>query len=243
MGLAGCASQAEMRIVRREQRDIRQLLADTRASLDSVRQDVHRLRGSVEETRHDQSTGGQRGSGWARLADLERRVDALERGAVSGVLPPQAGVGERGPSVEGPPSVASELAREEAMHRGRAVDGQYRNALDMVRRGEYRAAIPEFRAFLRAQPASPLADNAQYWIGECYYAMRDFSRAIIEFNEVLLKYDKGDKRPGALLKQAYAFLELGNEDDARLVLQDLVSKYPATDEARLAEERLRFLGG
>ncbi len=79
------------------------------------------------------------------------------------------------------------------------------------------------------------------WLGECHYALREFDQAIIEFDAVRRKYPQGDKVPAALLKQGYAFAELGEKVNARLILQELVEKYPQSSEAAKAKVKLKAL--
>ena len=118
---------------------------------------------------------------------------------------------------------------------------EYRDGMELLRRGDAQGAIQKLREFLRKSPKSDLADDAQYWIGEAYYGLRDFNRAILEFNEVLLRYPKGDKIPAALLRQAFAFADLGDKVDARLVLQKLVSEHGNTPEAEKGRQKLAEL--
>src|SRR6185436_12303598 len=121
------------------------------------------------------------------------------------------------------------VARDEAALAGANVDEKYREAFALMRRGKSSEAVPQFREFLRKNPKSDYADDAQFYIGECYYSTKDYNRAILEFNEVLLKYPKGEKVPPALLRQANAFSELGDKVDARLILQKLVGEYPKSE--------------
>ena len=97
------------------------------------------------------------------------------------------------------------------------------------------------RLFSSGNPKSPLADNAQYWIGEAYFAQGDYNRSIIELNEVLLKYPQGDEVPAALLALATAFSTSGDKIDAKLVLQKLISDHPNSEEARIGRQQLQSL--
>src|SRR5258705_4796671 len=74
VALAGCATQADIQELQREQRRMRTQLADTRASVDSMQRDVAKVRGGVDEVRYS-SRGGNSGT---RLDELEARVSALE---------------------------------------------------------------------------------------------------------------------------------------------------------------------
>ena len=77
------------------------------------------------------------------------------------------------------------------------------------------------------------------WVAQPF-AQKDYNRAILEFNDVL-KYRRGDRVPAALLRQAQAFLEIGDKTDARLILQKLVNDHPNSEQAREARDRLQTL--
>jgi len=72
--------------------------------------------------------------------------------------------------------------------------------------------------------------------------LKEYDQAILEFDAVRRKYPKGDKVPAALLKQGFAFAELGDKVDARLILQELVDRFPQSEEAGRAKQRLKTLG-
>jgi tol-pal system protein YbgF len=111
-------------------------------------------------------------------------------------------------------------------------------ALDGKRYADARAAWAEL---LNKHPKSDYADNARYWIGESYYAEKDFASAILEFDKVGRDYPGGDKVAAALLKQGLAFLEIGEKEGGVATLQDVVKKYPKSEEAKKAKERLQKL--
>jgi len=88
-------------------------------------------------------------------------------------------------------------------------------------------------------PASPLAENAQYWLGEAYYVTRSYDDAGTAFRTVLQKYPQSRKAPDAALKLGYTQYELKRYADARKTLQEVAQKYPDSDASRLAAERLK----
>jgi TolA-binding protein len=112
-----------------------------------------------------------------------------------------------------------------------------------------------FRDFLRRYPDSPLADSAQYGIGESYYsvaaaatsqgqtdkATRALEQAVQEFRKVIVIYPRGSKVPSALYKEALSLTELKQTALARARLQYLVDHFPQSEEAPLAKERLAAL--
>jgi tol-pal system protein YbgF len=117
----------------------------------------------------------------------------------------------------------------------------YDDAYLDLNRGNYSLALMGFQSFLRRAPQSELADNAQYWIGECYYAQRDFARAIDEFRLVERNHPDGEKVPSALLKIAYSHLQLEDRGSARDVLNDLIARYPRSEEAAQAKSKLQSI--
>jgi tol-pal system protein YbgF len=117
----------------------------------------------------------------------------------------------------------------------------YDDAYLDLNRGNYALALVGFQDYLRKSPDSELADNAQYWIGECYYAQRDFRKAIEEFSRVEQTYPKADKVPAALLKIAYSYLQLEDRAAARRILRDLVARFSSTEEAAQGRAKLQML--
>ena len=100
-------------------------------------------------------------------------------------------------------------------------------------------AIEGFRQFIRNFPDSGLADNSLYWIGECYYAKKKYQDAINTFNELLVKYKDGDKVPAATLKKGYALIEMGRQSEGIAILKELISRFPLSEEASLAQQKIK----
>jgi len=109
-------------------------------------------------------------------------------------------------------------------------------------RGNYDLAINGFQEFLRLLPDSELADNTQYWIGECYYSQGKFLQGVKEFDKVIMNYPQGDKLPAAHLKKALSYFELNQIGQAVIQLQQLIKEFPTSNEARIAREKLESLG-
>jgi len=117
-------------------------------------------------------------------------------------------------------------------------DNLYVKAKQQFDKGKYEAARNLFQSFLEQYPKSKEADNAQFWIGEIYYREKWYEKAILEYQKVIEIYSKGNKVSSALLKQGLAFLNLGDQDNARLILKELVRKHPGSNEAKIAKGRL-----
>jgi tol-pal system protein YbgF len=118
----------------------------------------------------------------------------------------------------------------------------YKSAYDDLRAGKHEAAEHGFREFVKKYPHHDYADNAQYWLGECFYDQRAFDRAAPEFRAVVQRWPTGNKAPDAMLKLGFSLLALGDVDRGRATLRAVDSTYPRTEAARLASERLAQLG-
>ncbi len=111
-----------------------------------------------------------------------------------------------------------------------------------ITRGNHDQAAARFREFLKSYPHSSLADNAQYWIGESFYAREKYADALAEFRKVVSDYPNQDKVPAAMYKSGLCHAKLGNPAKAAEEWKQLVAKYPRSNEATLARERLKELG-
>lgn len=118
----------------------------------------------------------------------------------------------------------------------------YNGAYNDYLKGNYDLALREFQEYLDNFPATDLADNATYWIGECYYRQRRFRQAVDQFDEVLESFPRSDKAAAATLKKGYAHLELGERSQGVVQLRHVIRTYPTSDEANLARQRLREIG-
>jgi tol-pal system protein YbgF len=118
----------------------------------------------------------------------------------------------------------------------------YKSAYEELRAGRHDVAARGFRDFVRRFPRHDYADNAQYWLGECFYDRKMYPEAAAEFRKAVADYPLGNKAPDALLKLGYALVASGERGKGREILQQLPQTYPRTEAARLAEQRLAELG-
>lgn len=157
----------------------------------------------------------------------------LSREHVAPVPRGSAGAGQRGGSAQ---------ARDEIR--------AYEEAFRLYRTGDYEAAIDRFRGFLQTHPSSDYADNAQFWLAECYFKLSDYEQAVLAFQEVVSKYPEGNKVPDALYRQGMAFLEIGKStgDEAKYrpaaqqVFERLVTRHPDSERVPEARRQLEKLG-
>jgi tol-pal system protein YbgF len=117
----------------------------------------------------------------------------------------------------------------------------YDAALAIFKAGEYKNAGAAFVDFLRRFPASGYAPSAQYWLGNTYYAQRDYRNAISAQQVVVKNYPDNPKAADALLNIASCYTELKEKSSARRTLEALVAKYGDSSAAQTAKDRLASL--
>ncbi len=126
------------------------------------------------------------------------------------------------------PVIASETKQSQA----------YLTAYNAFKEKRYKEAREKFELFLREFPKDSLADDAQFWIAETYYAEEDYAGAIVEFEALLRNYPDSEKLPAALFKQGYAFFKMGDKKAAKAILEQVEQKYPKSKEAELARKEI-----
>ena len=114
----------------------------------------------------------------------------------------------------------------------------YEQAAQDLTQGRYPLALQGFRDYVQRFPATDLADNAQYGVGECLFAQAYFDSAAVEYERIGSLYPQGDRVPAGLWKLALCREKLGQAAQAHKALEDLVKGFPLSGEAQLARDRL-----
>jgi tol-pal system protein YbgF len=203
--------------------------------LDEVQSNVRQLRGRLEELEHSNEALAKQQRDL--YADLDKRLAAV-RGAAAGGAAAGSASGET--AAEGGAATPGAAAAAAAGNAPSSVEqAVYTQAFDALKAGSYSVAITGFKDFLGTYPASALAENAQYWLGEAYYVNHDYEAAAGAFRAVLKKWPDSRKAPDALLKLGYTQYAQKQYAAARATLTEVTRKYPGSDSAKLAAERLR----
>lgn len=205
---------------------LRDSMLDLMQQLESLQRDVRDLRNTVELQGHElEQLKSRQGT---LYDDLDRRLrDAERRGAPAAAVP-APGAAAPAAAANGVPAVRTTTPQQQQ---------DYDAAFGLMKQGLYEKAIKAFRDFVAKYPDSGLADNAQYWIAEGNYVLRNYRLALEEFTKVL-NAPQSPKAPDALLKVGYVQYELGDYDKARKTLADVQQRYPGTTVAKLAATRL-----
>jgi len=228
--------QLESNVEQRSQQ-LRKQSAGLRAQLEEMNEDIRILSGRLEEMEYALKQQQQaaeelekkRSENIDRLAELSdknsERITRMEQ-----YLNLEAG--KKPVAVVTPGASPAKPSSEDEI---------YRSAKQAFDQGDSEAARKGFQEFIRRYPDSKNADNAQFWIGEIYYREKWYEKAILEYQNVIEKYPKGNKVPAALLKQGLAFSNIGDNTNAKLILEELSRKYPQSNEAKVAAEKLKAL--
>jgi len=117
----------------------------------------------------------------------------------------------------------------------------YEAALATFRKGEFAVASEGFIDFNKRYPTSGYAVMSLFWLGNSQYANREYKDAIKNFNNLLAKDPDHVRAPDAMLSVANCQLEMKDVKSARKTLDDLMKKYPQSESAAAAKERLSKL--
>jgi len=210
--------------------------------LQSMQQQIERQQGAIEVLQNDVARMKQ--ESLERYQDLDRRIGSgvapaatPENSSTGGDLnAPGAAAGAAagaGAAAAQPPAAGSEPAdpAKEKLY--------YDAAFDLIKAKDFDKASQAFAAFLRKYPNSQYAGNAQYWLGEVNLAKGDLQGAGQAFAKVSQLYPKHAKVPDSLYKLADVERRLGHPDKVKGILQQVVSQYPGTSAAQLAQRDLQ----
>jgi len=120
-----------------------------------------------------------------------------------------------------------------------SADTLYQNALRDYNSGNYDLSRQEFSDYLKSFPTNDLAGNAQFYLGEIFYAQNNFRDAVTEYDKVLYTYPKSYKTAAALLKKGQAEIQLGQKATGTRDLREVVRRFPNSPEAKQAAAKLK----
>ena len=108
--------------------------------------------------------------------------------------------------------------------------------------GKLDESTAAFQNFLKSFPAHPLAGGALLGIGQNQDAAGNSKDAISTYQQVVEKYPKSYAAPFAGYAQAEILLRDFRRDEAKVVLDSLVSQFPDSTIARMAAAQSSRLG-
>ena len=222
--------RAQMQVMREE--------VALREDIDSLKVHVERLealvRDQMDELLRMRADVGQRVGGLesrlqvltTRITENDRQFSALVRRLES--IQVQLSAPER------PDTVAAQT--------GSFDPGElYDLALRDYQLGNYDVAVRQFTQYIEYFPDSELADDARYYIGDCYYTQSLYTQALDAYEVLLNAYPDGNKVPATLLKIAFIKVARKELPEARSYLERVIGEFPDSEEAQLARMRLDLM--
>jgi tol-pal system protein YbgF len=213
--------------------------------LQQMQEQISRQQGVIEELQNDVARMKQ--ENLERYQDLDRRIGTgvapaatPENSSTGGDLnaPSAAAAGASAGAAAAATSTQAPAAGSEPADPAKE-KLYYDAAFDLIKAKDFDKASQAFAAFLRKYPNSQYAGNAQYWLGEVNLAKGDLQGAGQAFAKVSQLYPKHAKVPDSLYKLADVERRLGHTDKVKGILQQVVSQYPGTSAAQLAQRDLQ----
>src|SRR5579862_8054139 len=137
---------------------------------------------------------------------------------------------------------AAQQAQQQALAQAPPPDVLYNNGLRDYNAGKADIAKQEFSDYVKFYPNTDLAGNAYFYLAEIAYKEGNFQEAVTNYDQVLQNFPTGNKAPSADLKKALALIELGKKDDGITELRHVIERYPRSNEALQAKDKLRKMG-
>lgn len=233
-------NELDARVAKLERIIANKSLVELAQSQEAAQAEVRELRGQIDQMEHDNAA--LRKQQHDLYADLDSRVRALsaaQGGGTAGGSSVAVGGGAPGTAGNAAAAAGAAAGAVGGAEPSSTEQAVYNQSFDALKAGSYSIAITGFKDFLSNYPQSPLAENAQYWLGEAYYVNHDYDPAAEAFRATLRKWPVGRKAADALLKLGFTQFEQKQFTAARSTLTAVTQKYPGTDNARLASEKLR----
>jgi tol-pal system protein YbgF len=189
---------------------------ETKTAVESIQAELDVIKGKSEDMKGSKKSLDEIS---ARLAAVEGSLGILKTqiAALSGAAAVGAGAGRNTP------------------------DSMYHEAYALFEKKKYTASRKKFVEFVSEHPGHELAGNAIFWIGETHYGQKRYDSAILSYQDVIEKHPENRKVPASLLKQAYAFVNLGDKVAAKGILKTLIEKHPDSNVADQAKDKLKEL--
>ena len=241
------ALKSDLTVREEEEQALRHQSAGLRAKIEALNEELRALNGRIEELEHLLNRQKQMEAEGIKVE--EERVEKLAKSTKTNDeriyrieqylnFEPSA---QKAPAKKPDEKTVAKIIPATQVNTGLSEDEIYRLAKQAFDQGDSDAARKKFQELIEKYPKSERADNAQFWIGEIYYREKWYEKAILEYQKVIENYPTGNKVPASLLKQGLAFLNLGDKNNSRLILEELIKKHPKSNEAKIAKDKVKSL--
>tara|TARA_B100000674_G_C37597725_1_gene803802 strand:- start:63 stop:761 length:699 start_codon:yes stop_codon:yes gene_type:complete len=112
------------------------------------------------------------------------------------------------------------------------------NSMKLLDNSRYSEAAENLRLLILSYPDGSYTGDAYFWLGEIYLVQEMFEDSIEILSSYLSKFDDHPRKPDATYKLALANLSVGDENASMDLLKEVISNYPNSGAALLAEQDL-----
>ena len=211
-------------------------LADAEIRMSNLESEMRNLTGQLEEVRHGMASMLQRLDGLVkdvdfRLTEIEHRLSkapgkAADKAAKTAATTdtPASDGGPAYANAERPDQQTETTSAATVLPQGTPIE-RYNYAYSLLTKMQLQAAETAFLEFLAQHGDDPLAGNAQYWLGETYYARQNLGEAARAFLMGIQRYPNSSKAPDSMLKLGISLGKLGNVEDACAAFLEMQRKF------------------
>jgi tol-pal system protein YbgF len=194
------------------QSSLEKLQNDNGAKVDQLSGQIQSLNDSLDELK-------------ARLAKVSKQLEDMQAAQQT------AAAGQ-----------AAQQAQQQAQAQAPPPDVLYNNGLRDYNAAKNDLAKQEFSDYVKFYANTDLAGNAYFYLAELAFKQGNFQEAVTNYDQVLQNFPTGNKAASSDLKKGLALIELGKKDDGIAELRHVIQRYPRSNEALQARDRLRKLG-
>jgi len=205
-----------------------QVLRDMQTQIDTLNQEVAKLKGDLEEASHAVEMTQQRQKDL--YGDTDSRLRKLET-----VSTPIVATGTD--SVPAASATATAAEPNKSTQEFQMLE----LANGLSKEAKYKDAFNAYDKFLKDYPNSALVPEATYGLGYAQYALKNYKSAITTQQKVIGQYPESLKVPEAMLNMANSQIQLGQVPAAKKSLRDLIAKFPNHEMTPTAQKRLKAL--
>src|SRR5579863_5832397 len=226
------------------QKTVQDMQANSGARLDTMSTQMQGISDNLQEALARMGKLNQ------QLTDAQNAIQGIDAKLASSAPPPTASApgGAPGTSAAQSPNGLPPIPGAPPSGTGNlpaaapSADLLYSNGLRDLNGKKYDLASQEFGDYLKYYGSTDLASNAQFYVGEIFFAQQQYDQAIDAYSKVIDNYPKSFKLAPAHLKRALALINLGEKASGVSELRMVVKSYPGTDEEKRAKAKLQELG-
>jgi len=206
-----------------------QVLTEMLNQIETLKQELARLKGELEMAAHNVDATQQRQKDL--YTDTDSRLRVLEAGSAATSAAAAAADGASSP-VLASTAVPSKNSQEYQL---------LELANGLSKESKHKAAFSAYDKFLKDYPNSVLAAEAKYGLGYSQFALKNYNSAIITQQKLIDQHPESPKLPDAMFNLANSQIQLGLLPAAKKTLRDLIAKFPQSEVTPTAQKRLKAL--